>query len=311
MEKNSKIYVAGHSGFVGSAIMRALKKRNYTNLLIIDSLELNLRDAKPTEDFFMDKKPEYVFLAAATAGGIKGIIDNPVEFLRNNIEIETNILDSSYKSKVKKVIFLGSSCAYSIDTKQPYKERDIAIGKYEPNIEPFALAKAYGIKLCQAYNREYNTNFIVAIPCTLYGPHDNFFDEGAHFVPNLIQRFHKAKIEKKPNVTVWGSGKQRRELLHVDDAAEAFIFLMENYNLNEPINIGAGSDISIKKFSNLLKKIVDYKGELIFDKSKPEGILKKLIDSGKINTLGWRPNIKLEEGLKETYSWFVKNFDSQ
>ena len=308
MEKDSKIYLAGHSGFVGSALLEELKNQGYNNIAARSSKELNLQDADATKKFFLKEKPEYVFLAAAKAGGIKGIMDNPVEFLRNNIQIYTNVLEGAYRIGVKKLLFLGSSCTYPIDAQQPFKEETIIAGKFEPNIEPFAIAKAYGTRLCQAYNREYGTNFIVAVPATLYGLRDNFYDEGGHFTPALIRRLHEAKEEGGEKVVIWGSGNPRREVLHVNDAVKAFIFLMNNYDSSEPINVGAGSDISIREFSEILKKVIDYTGELYFDTTKPDGAMEKFMDSGKIKALGWKPEIELEQGLRETYKWFLENY---
>ncbi|MFH1507983.1 MAG: GDP-L-fucose synthase [Candidatus Omnitrophota bacterium] len=307
MVPESKIYIAGHKGLVGSAILRKLQSLGYSNFVYKTKNELDLERQKEVEDFFKKEKPEYVFLAAALVGGIQANNTYPADFIYDNLIIQANIIQSAYKSKVKKLLFLGSSCIYPKHTPQPIKEEYLLDGKLEPTNEPYAVAKIAGIKLCQSYNRQYKTNYISVMPTNLYGENDNFDLESSHVLPALIRKFHDAKINRGPTVTIWGTGKPRREFLHVDDLADACVFLMKNYNDSEIINIGSGTDISIAEVAELIKGIVKYDGKIVFDNSKPDGTLQKLLDVSKINKLGWQVRIKLSAGIKMTYEWYCRN----
>ncbi len=309
MDKNSKIYVAGHKGLVGSAIVRKLRELGYYNIVYRSSKELDLTDQEKVETFFLCEKPEYVFLAAAKVGGIYANMTYPADFFYSNICIQNNVIHACYLSDVRKLLFLGSSCIYPRLAKQPIKEEYLLSGKLEPTNEPYAIAKIAGIKMCQAYNRQYSTNFISAMPTNLYGPNDNYHPENSHVLPALIRRFHEAKERGDPSVIIWGTGKPKREFLYVDDLAEALIFLMNNYDDSEIINIGTGEDISIRELSFLVKKVIGYKGDIVFDTSKPDGMPRKLLDVSKINRLGWQAKTSLEEGIKLTYEDFLKNYD--
>ena len=302
MKKNSRIYVTGHTGLVGSAIVRRLSELGYRNLLLKSHNELDLTDRRKTELFFKKKSPEYVFLAAAKVGGIFANSKYPADFIYQNILIETNVIGLSYKYKIKKLLF-GSSCIYPKICPQAIKEEYLLSGHIEPTNEPYAIAKIAGIKMCQSYNKQYKTNFISVIPANVYGPGDHFNDEG-HVIPNLIRRFYEAKREKEESVTIWGTGKPRRDFLYVDDLADACIFLMDKYNKSEITNIGSGSDISIGKLATLIKKIVGFKGVIIYDRTKPDGIAKRFLDISKITALGWYPEMELEKGLRLTYEWW-------
>ena len=307
MEKDSKIYVAGHNGFVGSSIVRELRKWGYENLVFQSSSKLDLIDQWKTKGFFEEERPEYVFMAAARAGGIKGIMEHPGEFVYENTQMQNNVIENCREFGVKKMLFLGSSCVYPKEAKQPYVEESILTGILEPTIEPYAIAKILGIKMCQMYNEQYKTNFVVIIPPNLYGPGDNFNSEDYHFMPALIKRFHDAKKNNLESVVLWGSGEQKREAMHVDDAARACLFIMNNYDSSEPINAGSGKDYSIKEIGECLKEIVCFEGKLEFDRTKPEGAKRKLINSEKIYRIGWSPKIGLQEGLRKTYDWFLDN----
>jgi len=307
MEKNSKIYIAGHTGLVGSSIKRILEKEGYKNLIFKTSSELDLKDKIATEKFFLKENPEYVFDAAARVGGIKANSEKKADFIYENLQIQNNIIHSSYKFGVKKLLFLASNCIYPKHCKQPIKEEFLLTGPPEPTNDAFAIAKIAGITMCQAYNDQYKQNFISVIPANLFGPNDNFDKENSHFVAALIRKFHESKLNKQ-NVTLWGTGKPKREIMHVDDIADACLFLMQKYDSPEPINVGLGYDFSIKDISELIKKIVGFDKKIIFDETKHDGIKRKLLDSGKINTLGWNPKINLEDGLKETYEWFVEKY---
>lgn len=307
MEKNSRIYIAGHSGLVGSALQRELERQDYNSLVIRASSELDLRDQKATEDFFSKKKPEYVFLAAAKVGGIKANMEHPAEFIYDNIQIQTNVIHSSWEFGIKRLLFLGSNCMYPKDAPQPFHENSILSGKIEPTNEPYGAAKIAGMIMCQAYNRQYGANFVTAIPATQFGPNDNFSSEDSHFIPALIRKFHEAKEKNAQRVVLWGTGRPRREIMYVDDLAKCLIFLMNSYSSSEPINIGVGYDLTIEEIGRSIGKIVGFRGEMEFDRTKPDGIMKKLLDSSKISNLGWKPQIDLEEGLAETYKWFRNN----
>ena len=306
MNKDNKIYIAGHRGMVGSAILRRLEREGYKNLVTRARQELDLTDQQAVETFFQDEKPEYVFLAAAKVGGILANSTYPAEFIYENLAIQTNIIHQSYLHGVKKLLFLGSSCIYPKNAPQPMKEDCLLTGELEPTNEPYAVAKIAGIKMCQAYNKQYGTNFISVMPTNLYGPGDNYDLETSHVLAALIRKFHEAKQEGKPYVEVWGSGKPRREFLHVDDLAEACLFLMQKYDESEIVNIGTGSDLSIEELAELIKETIGYAGYIKYDSSKPDGTLLKLLDASRINKLGWQPKIKLAEGIKATYDNFVK-----
>ena len=309
MEKNSKIYVAGHRGLVGSAITRNLKKNGYTNLIFRELKELDLTNQKATIDFFSTEKPEYVFLAAAKVGGIKANNDFPAEFIYQNLEIQNNIIHNAYLNKAKKLLFLGSSCIYPRDCPQPIKEEYFMTGPLEKTNEAYATAKIAGIKMCQSYNKQYGTKYISVMPTNLYGPGDNFDLETSHVLPALIRKFNEAKEQNKKEVVMWGTGKPKREFLHVDDLADACVFLINNYSDSEIINIGTGEDVSIANLAKLIKKIVGFKGKITNDLSKPDGTPRKLLDVSRLHKLGWKHRIELKEGIKKTYEWFLKNKD--
>jgi GDP-L-fucose synthase len=297
MDKNSRIYVAGHRGLVGSAILRALENQGFTNLVTRTSKELDLRDYKQTEEFFANEKPEYVFLAAAKVGGIQANNTFRAEFLYENMMIQNNVIHQAHTNDVKKLLFLGSSCIYPKMAPQPLKEDSLLTGTLEPTNEPYAIAKIAGIKMCDAYRSQYNSNFISAMPTN----NDNYDLNNSHVLPALLRKFHEAKEQNLPNVTVWGTGAPLREFLHSDDLAEACIFLMQNYNDYGHVNVGIGEDLSIKDLALLVKKIVGYDGDLIWDTSKPDGTPRKLMDVTKINDLGWKAKIGLEEGITAVY----------
>jgi len=307
MDKNSIIYVAGHRGLVGSAIMRKLQTLGYTNIITRSSQELDLRNQKNVELLFKENSIEFVFLAAAKVGGIKANSVYPANFLYDNLMIQTNVIHSAYKYGVKKLLFLGSSCIYPKLCPQPIKEEYLLTGALEPTNDAYAIAKIAGIKLCQAYNKQYGTNFISCMPTNLYGPHDNFDLENSHVLPALIRKFYMAKRESNPSVTVWGTGTSYREFLHVDDLTNALLFLMRKYNETEIINIGTGSDISIANLAIMIKNIVGYTGNIIFDVTKPDGTPKKLLTIDKIKQLGWAPKIPLSKGITQILSWYIKN----
>ncbi len=307
IKRDSKIYVAGHRGLVGSAIIRQLKKDGYGNLITRTSNELDLTRQGRVENFFRDEKPEYVFLAAAKVGGIYANNTWPGDFIYNNLAIQTNIIHGAYLSGVKKLLFLGSSCIYPRECPQPMKEEDLLSGPLEPTNEPYAIAKIAGIKMCQAYNRQYGTCFISVMPTNLYGPNDNFDLDTSHVLPALIRKIHEAKLASAKEVIIWGTGVPRREFLHVDDLAGAVIFLINKYNGSETINIGTGIDLTICELAEMIVKIVGFKGSLKFDRSKPDGMLKKLLDISKLKALSWKPQISLKQGIMETYMWYIND----
>lgn len=307
MDKNAKIYVAGHRGLVGSAILRKLQADGYTNLVYKTSQELDLRDRNQVDQFFAEEKPEYVFLAAAKVGGIVANNEFPADFIRDNLMIQTNVIDAAYRNGVKKLLFLGSTCIYPKFAPQPLKEEYLLTGELEPTNEPYAIAKIAGIKMCQSYNRQYGTKYISVMPTNLYGPNDNFDLHTSHVLPALIRKFHEAKETNAPYVEVWGTGTPRREFLYSDDLADACVFLMNNYEGNEIVNVGVGEDISIKELAEKIKSIVGYQGEIKFDTTKPDGTPRKLVDVSKINSLGWKASISLDEGLQKAYQWFLDN----
>lgn len=307
MNKDSKIYVAGHRGMVGSAILRKLQKEGYSNIITKTSKELDLRIQKDVDDFFKLEKPEYVFLAAAKVGGILANNTYRAEFIYDNLMIQSNVIHSAYKYGVKKLLFLGSSCIYPKYAPQPMKEEYLLSGYLEPTNEPYAIAKITGIKTCEAYRHQYGCNFISAMPTNLYGPNDNYDLNNSHVLPALIRKFHEAKIYNKKEVIVWGTGNPRREFMHVDDLADACLFLMLNYNDSQFVNVGTGKDISIRELAELIKTIVGYEGNIIFDTTKPDGTPRKLLDLNYMHSLGWHHKIELEEGIKMTYQDFLEN----
>ncbi len=309
MEK--KIFVAGHRGLVGGAILRELQRKGYTNFALRTHSELDLEDTKAVDEFFKSEKPDWVFLAAAKVGGIYANNTYPVDFLLNNLKIQNNIFESAFKYKVSKFMFLGSSCIYPKNAPQPIKEEYLLSSKLEPTNEPYALAKICGIKLANAYNRQYGTNYISVMPCNLYGIGDNYHPENAHVVPMLIRRFHEAKVRGDKTVSAWGTGTPLREFLFSDDLARACVYLMENKNadeIGEFINIGSGKERTIKEIVELVKKTVGFEGEVIWDKTKPDGTPRKLMDVSRINSLGWKAQVELEEGLKIAYQDFLERY---
>jgi GDP-L-fucose synthase len=305
MDKSSKIYVAGHKGMAGSAIVRRLTSEGYNNFILRTSSELDLRDQSAVAQFFKEAKPEYVFLAAAKVGGIYSNNKYRGEFLYDNLMIQSNTIHSAYLNGVKKLVFLGSSCIYPKMAPQPLKEEYLLSGTLEPSNEPYAIAKIAGLKMCEAYYDQYGCNFISVMPTNLYGPNDNYHPENSHVLPALIRKFHEAKLNNQPTVSVWGTGNALREFLHVDDFADACVFLMKNYTEKEFVNIGLGKDISIKELAELVKSVTGFTGDIVFDTTKPDGTPRKLMDTSRINSLGWKPKIKLEQGLESVYRDYV------
>ena len=312
MEKNDKIFIAGPTGLVGSALVRHLTRKGYTNLLTPTRKELDLLDAKAVSDWFAKNKPEYVFLAAAKVGGIMANSTYPADFIYQNLMIQTNVIHQSYLNKVKKLLFLGSSCIYPKHCPQPMKEEYLMTGPLELTNSPYAVAKIAGIEMCWSYNRQYGTKFIPVMPTNLYGPNDNFDLETSHVLPALIQKFHESKINDEPSVTVWGTGSPRREFLHVDDLADACHFIMkkklsdQEYRNKLLFNIGTGKDITIRELAELIKKVTHYQGDLIFDTTKPDGTPKKLLDISTISNQNWEAKTKLKQGIIQTYAWYSK-----
>lgn len=307
MNKDSKIYVAGHRGLVGSAIVRMLNNKGYNNIVSRTSKELDLRDKYAVDSFFAEEKPEIVFLAAAKVGGIVANNEYPADFIRDNLLIQTNIIDAAYRNKVEKLLFLGSTCIYPKMAKQPLKEEYLLTGLLEPTNEPYAIAKIAGIKMCESYNRQYGTQYISVMPTNLYGENDNFDLHTSHVLPALIRKFHEAKENNAAFVEVWGTGTPMREFLYADDLADACIYLMNNYTGNEIVNIGVGEDIAIKDLAETIKEVVGFTGEIKFDTTKPDGTPRKLVDVTKLNSLGWKATTSLDEGLKKAYQWFLEN----
>lgn len=304
MEKTSKIYVAGHRGLVGSAIVRALEAAGYTNLLTRTRQELDLLDTNAVAAFFAAERPEYVFLAAAKVGGIMANKTFPADFIRENIQIQTNTIDAAHKSGVRKLLFLGSSCIYPKLAPQPIKEEYLLTGALESTNNAYAIAKIAGIIMCQSYRQQYGSNFISVMPTNLYGPNDNFDLETSHVLPALIRRFHEAKTGNAPSVTLWGTGTPMREFLHVDDLAAACLQLMCTYDGGEIVNIGTGEDVTIKVLAETVAMVVGYRGTIEWETSKPDGTPRKLLDVSKLHQLGWQHTIKLEDGIRSTYNWY-------
>jgi GDP-L-fucose synthase len=306
MDRNANIYVAGHTGLIGSAVVRKLKSLGYKNIITETHKEMDLTERTKVAEFFKKESPEYVFLAAARVGGIYANSTYPAEFIYENIMIQTNVIDLSYRCGVKKLLFLASSCIYPKMCGQPMKEEYLLTGPIEPTNESFGMAKLAGVKMCQAYNRQYGTNFISVIPANVYGVNDNFNEDG-HVIASLIKKFHEAKIKENQVVTVWGTGKPKREFLYVDDLAEACIFLMDRYQENEPINVGTGVDTTVSELAELIKDVTGFNGFIHYDHTKPDGNPIRLLDIKRINAIGWFPKVPLEEGLRIVYDWYRKN----
>lgn len=306
MKINSRIYVAGHRGLVGSAIIRALEQNGFENLITRTHAELELLDAVAVQEFFAETKPEFVFLAAAKVGGIHANSTYPADFMRVNLMIQTNVIHEAWRHGVEKLMFLGSSCIYPKLCPQPIKEEYLLTGELESTNDAYALAKIAGIKTCQSYNQQYGTNFISVMPANLYGINDNFHPENSHVLPALIRKFHEAKLSNAESVSIWGNGTARREFLHTDDLAEAVLFLMENYDDSEIINVGCGEDQTIRELAETIQKVVGFSGCLDYDTSFPNGTPQKILDISKINSLGWKPRIPLKEGLKQVCKWYAK-----
>ncbi|ONI45555.1 GDP-fucose synthetase [Candidatus Epulonipiscium fishelsonii] len=307
MNKNDKIFVAGHRGLVGSQILECLKEQGYTNLITRTHQELDLQNQQAVKDFFSKEKPEYVFLAAAHVGGIHANNTYPADFIMKNLQIECNVIDSSYKNKVKKLLFLGSSCIYPKFCGQPMKEEYLLTSELEKTNEAYAIAKIAGLKMCEYYNKQYGTNFVSVMPTNLYGPNDNFDLENSHVLPALLRKVHEAKLNNSPTIEVWGSGKPLREFLYVKDMAEACIYIMENYNETPFLNIGTGVEISIRDLAETIKEVVSYDGTLVFNAEKPDGTPRKLLDVSKLHNLGWHHKVDLKEGIKKTYNWYLED----
>jgi len=316
MNLKDKIYIAGHRGLVGSAIVRQLELRGFTNLLMRTHKELDLTNQVQVQTFFEQKKPDYVILAAAKVGGIHANNTYPADFIYQNMMIEANVINSAYENKVKRLLFLGSTCIYPKAVEQPMREDALLTGVLEPTNEPYALAKIAGIKLCESYNRQHGTDFRSVMPTNLYGINDNFHPENSHVIPALIRRFHQAKVNNDPEVVVWGTGKAMREFLYVDDMAEASLFVLEldekTYQANTKsmlshINVGTGKDVTIKKMAEAMKKVVGFEGKLTFDTTKPDGAPRKLINVSRLSNMGWNYNVGLKDGLSKTYKWYLKN----
>lgn len=307
MNKTDKIYIAGHRGLVGSSIVRLLKKLGYNNLLTADFSDLDLRNQLQVNDWFVKNKPDYVFLAAAKVGGISYNKSYPADFIYDNVMIQTNVIHASYLNNVKKLLFLGSSCIYPKENPLPINEDRLLTGPLEPTNEAYALAKITGLKMTQYYRDQYGCNFISVMPCNLYGPNDCFDINKCHVIPALITKFHNAKINKLNDIVMWGTGAAKREFLYVDDLADALYFLMKNYNGRDHINIGSGYEVGMKELFNMISELVGYTGQLVFDTSKPDGTISKMIDNSKIKSLGWMPKIQLKDGLKETYNWYLNS----
>ncbi|MCZ8344751.1 MAG: GDP-L-fucose synthase [Leptospira sp.] len=311
MDKKAKIYVAGHKGLVGSALVKVLKDAGYHNVIGRSHAEMDLQNQSQVLQFFENEKPEYVFLAAAKVGGIHANNTYPAEFIFSNLQIQNNIIDASHKFGVKKLCFLGSSCIYPKFAKQPMDEGQLLDGKLEPTNEPYAVAKIAGIVLCQSYNRQYGTNFISVMPTNLYGPGDNYHPENSHVLPALLRRFHEAKVQNLPEVVIWGTGKPLREFLYSEDMARACVFLMESYDVKgdprggEHVNVGSGIEVSIKELAETVKEVVGFEGKLVFDLTKPDGTPRKLLDVSKLHRMGWKHQVELKEGVRLAYEDYL------
>ena len=310
MKKDSLIFVTGHKGLVGSAIVRNLLQQNFTNVVTKSREELDLKNQSQVHAFFEEYKPEYVFLAAGKVGGIIGNKKSPADFIYENLIMTANVIHAAHNHKVTKLLFLGSSCIYPKFAQQPITESELLRGELEPTNEFYAIAKIAGIKLCESYRKQHGDNFISVMPTNLYGPGDNYHPENSHVLPAMLRRFHEAKESSLPSVTIWGTGSPKREFLHVDDLADACVTMMEIYNEDTHINIGTGEDVTIKELAETIKKAIGYDGEIIFDTSKPDGTPRKLLDVSKLNNLGWKHTISLEEGIKKTYLNFLDELTS-
>lgn len=310
MEVSAKIYIAGHLGLAGSAITRALRHRGYRNLLLRTRAELELTHQGAVNAFFVQERPDYVFLAAAKVGGIHANETYPAEFIRDNLAIQTNVIHAAWQNGVRKLAFLGSSCIYPRQAPQPILEDSLLTGPLELTNEAYAIAKIAGVKMCQAYRKQYGFDAISLMPTNLYGPGDNFHLENSHVIPALIRRFHEAKLRQDAEVAIWGSGTPRREFLHADDMADACVFLMNSYSGSDPINVGVGEDIPIRELAEHIRRIIGFKGRIVLDTSKADGTPQKLMDVSRLRQLGWRAKIGLEDGLTDTYRWYVANHHS-
>ncbi len=310
LDRNKKIYVAGHRGLVGSALVRRLEAEGFTDIVTRTHAELDLTRQAEVEAFFAEEKPAYVILAAAKVGGIHANATYPADFIMKNLQMECNVIDAAYKNQVEKLLFLGSSCIYPRECPQPIKEEYLLSDYLEKTNEAYALAKIAGLKMCAYYNQQYGTNYISVMPCNLYGINDNFALENSHVLPALMRKFHEAKINNAASVTVWGSGKPLREFLNVDDLADACLYLMDHYRGNEFFNVGYGEEVTIMELALMIKKIVGFEGEIIMDASKPDGTMRKLTDISRIKATGWEPKIDLETGLKKTYEWFCEKYET-
>lgn len=310
LDRSKKIYVAGHRGLVGSALVRRLKEDGFTDIVVRTHKELDLTRQSEVEAFFAEEKPAYVILAAAKVGGIHANDTYPADFIMKNLQMECNVIDAAYKNQVEKLLFLGSSCIYPRDCPQPIKEEYLLSGYLEKTNEAYALAKIAGLKMCAFYNQQYGTTYISVMPCNLYGINDNFSLENSHVLPALLRKFHEAKLNHDETVTVWGSGKPLREFLNVDDLADACLFLMDHYSGNEFFNVGYGEEVTILELAELVKKVTGYEGEIVMDASKPDGTPRKLTDISKMKNLGWKPKIDLETGLQRTYAWFCEKYET-
>jgi len=302
------IYIAGHRGLVGGAVLRDLKKRGVKNLHYQTAEELDLKNEGAVQRFLSETRPEAVIVAAAKVGGIKANNDYPVDFLLENLRIQNNLISASFDAGVEKLLFLGSSCIFPKFAPQPISEDALLTGSLEPTNEPYAIAKIAGIKLCQAYARQYGANFISVLPTNLYGPGDNFDLEKSHVLPALIRKVHEAKIKNQPEITIWGTGTPRREFLHADDLADALHFLLENYDSPEIVNVGSSEDVTIRELAEIILEVVGYDAKLVFDMTKPNGAPRKLLDTTRLHELGWKPKILLRDGIRQTYEWFLSNF---
>ena len=307
MERNSKIYVAGHRGMVGSAVVRCLQKKGFDNLIFRSSSELDLTRQADVERFFAAERPEYVFLAAARVGGILANNTYRAEFIYTNLQIQNNVIHTAWKTDVKKVLFFSSSCVYPRMCPQPMKEEHLMTGSLEKTNEPYAMAKLSGMSMCRAYNEQYKTKFISVIPTNLYGPNDNYDPEQSHLIAALIQKFHIATIKNEPQVILWGTGSPCREMMHVDDAADAALFLMEDYDGSEPVNIGLGEDLTISEISTIVRNVVGYQGEVTFDTNMSDGTPQKLLDMSKLNMMGWKAKIPMAQGVADAYRWYLQH----
>ena len=307
MNKDEKIYVAGHRGLVGSSIIRTLKSQGYNNIIGKLKSELDLREQNPVRDFFEEEKPDYVFLAAAKVGGINWNKTNPAEFIYDNLSIQNHVIDAAYRSGVKKFMFLGSACIYPKVAEVPIKEESLMTGPLEPSNEGYALSKIAGMRMCAFYRRQYNFNAISVMPANLYGPNDNFIPEHGHVIPGLIRKMFDAKIRNEEKVVCWGDGSPTREFLHVDDLSDACVFLMNNYNEEDFVNVGSDVEIKIKDLANLIKELVGYEGFLDWDTTRPNGTPKRVMDNSKLFNMGWSPKVGFEQGLRQTIEWYVDN----